>query len=133
MWVFLNDAFLSIVDQEAKETGRETEIAQDGDVMVVRARLKGDIERVFAHLVGKKKLKVIETPQNDYRFRAMIPRSVVKAAMAAEVDRVTYGNFKNTVHDDDRHNAYSGVWGVMYRLQNAKMGGRTGPKGGRLF
>ena len=37
--------------------------------------------------------------------------------MAAEVDRVTYGNFKSSVEDDPLHHAYNAVWGVMYRLQ----------------
>jgi hypothetical protein len=54
MWIFLNNAFLSIV--------------QDKDNMarfMVRARLRGDLERVFAHAT------VIETPPPaDYRFRA---------------------------------------------------------------
>lgn len=119
MWVFLNDAFLSIVDEKAKMGKRRGNKANDADVLVVRARRQGDIERVFSAPMhsAKRKLEVLENEVTDYRYRALIPRSIVRAAMADEVDRVTYGNFKDSVGDDTLHTAYSRVWGVMYQLQ----------------
>lgn len=115
MWIMLNDAFLSIVDEKAKTKKRRGNRPYDTDVLVVRARRQGDIERVFGGLV--KPLQVEVNDVTDYRFRAKLPRSVVKQAMLTEVDRVTYGNFKGSVGDNRLHSAYNGVWGVMYRLQ----------------
>lgn len=132
MWVFLNDAFFSIVDEKAKESKTRKPAkrrATDRDILVVRARLKGDIERVFTQhmkLAGKP-LEVTESALSDYRFRARVPRGIVKEVMVAEVQRITYGNFKDSVAEDDRHKAYSGVWGVMYRLQEPPARRSYGP------
>lgn len=119
MWVFLNDAFFSIVDEKAKAGKRKNGKPCDSDVLVVRARRDREIERVFGqHMrLAKRKLVVSESDKTDYRYRARIPRSVVKDVMASEVDRVVYGNFKGSVDDDTLYAAYSSVWHVMYRLQ----------------
>jgi hypothetical protein len=104
MWVFLNDAMLSIVQSP-----------EAPDRLLVRGRIKGDIEVVFPQA------KVTETPSRDYRFRATLHRDLVKAAMAAEVDRITYGNFKASVPEQARHDAYLGVWGVMNDEQQRRL------------
>ena len=54
----------------------------------------------------------------DYAFRAFVPRSVVAQALADQVMNMTATNFKNTVHDDARHDAYLDVWKAMFRFQN---------------
>lgn len=100
MWVFINDAFLSIVAHE-KFTSR----------LLVRARLQGDIQRIFPAA------KVEETPKADYRYRTLLPRWQVEAAMRAEVKRINYVNFKDSVRDNTRHNTYLRVWAVMMRAQ----------------
>lgn len=100
MWIFLNDAFLSIVDKGG-----------DGSTLLVRARRAGDIEAIFPKAVVK------ETPRNDYRFRARIDREAVALAMAESIRGITYGNFKGSVKDHARHDAYMDVWSVMYRFQ----------------
>ena len=53
MWIFLTDAFLSIVDKDG-----------DGTTLLVRARRAGDIERVFPGA------EVIEGASSDCRCRA---------------------------------------------------------------
>lgn len=100
MWIFLNHAFLSIVDKGG-----------DGSTLLVRARRKGDIESVFPQA------KVETTPRNDYRYRARIDRETVAQAIAEAIRAITYGNFKNTVKDRQRHDAYMDVWEVMFRFQ----------------
>jgi len=65
MRIFLNDAFLSIVHKDGDES-----------TLLVRARRKGDLERIFPTA------DVQETPRNDYRFRALIPRIEVAQVMA---------------------------------------------------
>lgn len=100
MWVFMSDAFLSIVAHRDKP-----------GVMMVRARVKGDIERVFPGVKEKR------TPAADYLYRAEIDRDHVSKVMAEQIDAVDYDNFKNSVDDHERHMAYSGVWSQMLRLQ----------------
>lgn len=110
MWVCLNDAFLSIVQPPEAERGGAD------DLLLVRARLRGDIERIFP------KARVKRTEDRDYLFRAYIPRERVADAMAAEVRRIHYDNFKNSVPDNDRHDAYAECWGAMFRFQRKRAG-----------
>lgn len=129
MWICLNDAFFSIVDEKAKNATSKRpprRKATDRDTLVVRARRDGDIERVFAQpaKIAGHKLVVEESIATDYRYRTRVPRALVKDVMAAEIDRVIYGNFKDSVEDDDLHRAYSQVWSVMFRLQEPVYQGR---------
>lgn len=124
MWIFLNNAFLSVVDPKGAYGGGTGPISQ---TLLVRSRIPGDIEAVFP------KAKVIETPERDYRFRALIDRTEAANAMAAAVMALDAGNFKGSVKDRNRHDAYSGVWGVMNQEQlrilraERRGGGRTSP------
>ena len=107
MWIFLNNAFLSIVDKGG-----------DGSTLLVRGRNQGDIERVFPGA------EVSRTPNHDYLFRARIARDVAAEALANAVRGVTYGNFKGSVKESDRHDAYMKVWTAMHAFQNRKRPGR---------
>ena len=100
MWVCLSDAFLSIV---YKECGP--------DELLVRARRKGDIERVFPAASVKR------SPGTDYLFRAVVKRAEVAAAMVREVEAIQYDNFKNSVRNNKLHDAYDSFWHVHARLQ----------------
>ena len=103
MWVFLNNAMLSIVE------------GRDRDMLLVRARIEGDIERVFPEAV------VWVSPDRDYRYRAAVRRELVGLAIAAEVYKIDYKNFKDSVEDDHRHDAYLQVWETMSREQQARL------------
>lgn len=100
MWLFLSNAFLSIVGKGG-----------DASTLLVRGRVPGDIERVFPEAV------VTEGGGTDYRFRARIDREAVAQAIAASVRSIDYGNFKSSVRERDRHDAYMEVWHAMYALQ----------------
>ena len=102
MWIFLSDSFLSIVDKGDPS----------GATLLVRARRRGDIEAVFPGA------EVVEGAGTDYRYRARIDRDQVADAMARQVERIRYGNFKSTVRDDDRHRAYMDTWQAMMRFQD---------------
>lgn len=116
MWVCLNDAFLSVV---AKECGP--------DELLVRARRPGDIESVFPEA------KVKKSTSTDYAFRAVIKRAHVAQALAEAVMEVDYDNFKNSVADDDLHDAYGAFWNIHARLQpTAPYSGRRQPQRGLL-
>ena len=109
MWVFVNDAFLSIVQSR-----------DDSESMVVRARAPGDITRAFAGMQvdGKSVDEIISDAGADYSYRAFVPREVVEA--------ITYPNFKNSIgtrSEPDpfakvRKDFYGGVWGVMLDMQD---------------
>lgn len=105
MWLFLNDAFLSVV----KPRGLKTQ------ELLVRARRKGDIERVFGY--NHKRIKVERTPQRDYLYRALIPSRTVANVIAANISQINYDNFKDSVFEDERHDAYAAVWGCMNDFQ----------------
>jgi len=118
MWLFLKNSFLSIVDPG--DQGPKT-----GDYLLVRARVKGDIERIFP------RARVQETLCRDYRFRAYIQRSIVAKAISNEVIANKATNFKDSVDSNCRHAAYAGVWRTMWSFQN-RLDGRTAEQFDRL-
>jgi len=103
MWVYLSDSFLSIVAHDFDPT-----------CLLVRARVAGDIERVFPGVKAKR------TPGADYLYRAKIPHQRVYKAISRAVLGIDYRNFKGSVADELRHNAYLGCWTAMSRLQQLK-------------
>jgi hypothetical protein len=100
MWIFLNNAFLSIVAHRDKP-----------DLLLVRARAEGDIKRTFPDS------EIWEDPVADYRYRAELPRPEVAAAIAERVSGIEYDNFKGSVQEADRHDAYLHVWSAMIGFQ----------------
>ena len=102
MWIFLPNSMLSIVQKPGDA---------EAGTLTVRARIAGDIERVFPDA------KVIEGGGTDYAFRATIPRELVAQAMHDQVMGVSYSNFKSTVKDRQRHEAYLKVWSAMFGYQ----------------
>lgn len=105
MWIMLNDAFLSLVQKDCRR-----------DELLVRARRKGDIEKIFEHA------SVTYTPNADYHWRAVVKRSEVADALIGEVNRITYPNFKDSVTDGLLHSAYLRVWTAMNQLQQRERG-----------
>lgn len=108
MWIFMNDAFLSIVTPRMHDVPKPL---RGRDLLLVRARKRGDIQRVFP------KVRVNRTPNRDYAFRAFVPRPRVIHAIGQRLLDMEYGNFKDSVENDERHTAYSKVWSVMYGYQ----------------
>jgi hypothetical protein len=106
MWICLNDAFFSIVKPERDRAKAGT--------LLVRARVAGDIERHWPNA------RVIRTPDRDYLYRAYIPADEVNVAISQAIDHIDYGNFKNSVRENWRHDAYADVWTVMHRVQTRR-------------
>jgi hypothetical protein len=103
MWICFNNAFISVV-QKAGE---------GAELLTVRARRRGDIERVFPDA------KVVEHTGTDYQFRAQLLRAEVADALVASVRAIDYSNFKDSVEDEQLHDAYMSVWSTMLRTQEA--------------
>ena len=87
MWVYTNKGFFSIVEDK-----------DNGTKLLVRARIKGDLERLFRPYFST--LDVEETNDADYRFRVRLDRPVVTNAIGVAVDEIDYINFKNNYKDN---------------------------------
>lgn len=97
MWIVMNDSFLSIVRHQDKP-----------DTLLVRARKAGEIEAVFPEAETR------EGEGTDYRFRADISAGRVAEAVAGRIKAIDYDNFKNSVSEKERHDAYMAVWERMW-------------------
>ena len=110
MWIFTNYGFVSAVQHNKKK-----------DVLLVRAREPGALE-AFAKRHGIK-AKVEKTPTADYLYRAEFKKDDFAEAVADEVRRIDYGNFKNSFlaavpeNTTVSHWALMDVWCVMRDLQ----------------
>lgn len=100
MWVFLNNAFLSIV-QDRNDLSR----------LLVRSRIMGDIQTAFKDYA---ELDVFEMGDADYRYRAFIPREVVADRLALAVRHIDYDNFKGSIRDQDRLHTAHALWQVWH-------------------
>src|SRR6516164_3341346 len=62
--------------------------------------------------------RVTRNTNSDYLHRAVLPRDLVKQALAAMIDHIDYPNFKDSVEDGSLHAAYVSVWCAMAGLQH---------------
>ena len=92
MWIQFNNAFLSIVENRENTTE-----------LLVRARVKGDIEKVFPEA------DVFEDNNADYKYRAFISKAIVAEKIMLKVTEINYDNFKNSVKEIERKKVYSNI------------------------
>jgi hypothetical protein len=102
MWIFLNDAFLSAVQHR-----------DEPDNLMVRARRREDLVRVFGEQAA-----IVELANADYPFRVTVPKAGLAALLARRVEAIDYDNFKDSVPEPGRHDAYLAVWSAMRRFQS---------------
>lgn len=100
MWIILNDAVLSLVENQKRTS-----------TLLVRSRLPEDINRVFPDAV------VWETTDSDYRYRTVVPKKLAGELLASKIEEINYSNFKDSVGEDDRHDVYTRVWSELSELQ----------------
>ena len=102
MWIVLNNSFLSIVKNR-----------NDENELLVRARVSGDIEKVFNNA------DVFEDANADYKYRSYLDKKVVANAISEELMNINYDNFKSSVSKDDkmRSSAYMKVWSALNKMQ----------------
>lgn len=112
MWITTTTGYLSIVQGNGDPT-----------VLVVRARVKGDLEplrTVHATLHGTKP-QVLAYEASDYPWRILTSRAAVSAFLAEQVEALDYGNFKDEVkrvQGAARASVYSGVWTALLPLEH---------------
>jgi len=101
----MNDAMFSIVEN-----------IKNPKQLAVRARFKGDIERVF--LVPTR--KVVVDGGTDYKYRIMLPRKKEMKTISSEIEDIDYTNFKDSVVEDWRAKLYGRVWTLFFGEQEAR-------------
>ena len=98
------DAFISIAEH-----------ADDHRLLIVRARIAGDIEHIFPEA------QVMETPEEDYRYRAALSRDRVANIIANRISHIGYSSVSGSVTDEQRWTAYVGVLAAMQEEQQRRM------------
>lgn len=107
MWIITSDAFVSIVEHR-----------DDPGSLIVRGRFAGDVKR----FMGRKELQEIETPHADYRFRAIVSRVDVAAALGRAAAGITYPNFKDSIVAKWRKALALRVWSLFHAAQHERAG-----------
>jgi hypothetical protein len=111
VWVFTRDSFLSIVDPSPRTGAGSSEL-------LVRARFNGDIEAFHGE-----PLKVIETPNADYRYRALVKTGALVENVRRAIAEIDYPNFKMSIAESWRAQPYAKVWFVMSQAQRLRQAG----------
>lgn len=108
MWVFCKAGFFSAVEHR-----------DEPDRVMVRARFKGDLERLC--LKHGLKPEVSVTSDADYRYRATFLKTLWAEIVRREAEAIDYDNFKDAVHEGTvRDRAYMGCWSALLRAQGEK-------------
>lgn len=100
MWICFNDAFVSAVEDK-----------NDRNMLKVRAR---NVEHLEALFPGK---EIIVTYDSDYIARVVVSKKEFAKLVAKSVEGINYGNFKDSVLDEDLHNVYAKFWGIHWNYQ----------------
>ena len=95
MWICLNNAFVSIVEDYAYP-----------ECVHVRGRRKQDV----LNFLGDYTALITQTDDRDYRFRAFVTKFHLSKILAKCADRIDYGNFKDSVQDKELSSMYTEVW-----------------------
>jgi hypothetical protein len=103
MWIFTNNAFISIVQHR-----------EQLDHFMIRARVSGDLKKFFGTDITE-----TEMIDADYRFRTVLPKTRVLNAIAKNVGEINYTNFKKSIDEFDieRNYRYMNVWHAMHAWQ----------------
>lgn len=108
MWVCLNDAFVSAVESDT-----------DPNILKVRARKREHLTTLFP---GK---KIYSSKNTDYAYRVFVGRKAFAKLVANRVMDINYGNFKDSVLDDELHDLYADFWTLHYKYQFRQMRKRS--------
>lgn len=103
MWLFTTHGFFSIVEHK-----------DDPNCLLVRARVKGDIERYWPHA------DVQRTDDADYLYRAKLPREDVESAILRIVQDIKYTSYKGALEDRSRYPYHVKVSASMADMQYDK-------------
>jgi len=105
MWIFTGFGYFSVIEHR-----------KDKDLLLVRSRVKGDLEQLKAKCLPNLG-EIVETPTGaDYPYRALAWRVEFAEAMKKAVEKIDYTNFKSGIsrtQGSARHDLYMRVWSIM--------------------
>lgn len=101
MWICLNDAFLSAVQDFHRP-----------DVLMIRSRKREHLRRVFPDA------EILTIPTRDYAFRVFVTKAEFIDVMTRQVDGIDYPNFKASVRDKGLHDLYLDFWSLHREYQD---------------
>ena len=110
MWVFTKHGFFSIVQDK-----------DDENYLIVRARVKGDLEELLGGTNGfQDQYPIQEDTGSDYRYRIRADREIVAELVCEETLSIDYTNYKAAVNmvDQRRSEYYGMVWAIMADMQD---------------
>jgi len=108
MWTLTNFGAFSTTLRNAKSI-------PDGDSRLLQVRARRakhlrDLKNRYMPNAGE----IVRMVDRDYEFRIYCTHDDWSLAVARMAQDVDYGNFKNSVEDDELHNAYMRVWSALY-------------------
>ena len=111
MWIFTKKGFFSIVQDK-----------DDENYLIVRARVKGDLEALMGNNAALLNgYPIEEDAGSDYRYRVRMERDVAEYFLLFAMKDIDYTNYKAAVYSvDPRRSEYYGmVWAMMADMQDA--------------
>jgi len=99
MWIFLNEAFVSLENHPVKT-----------NYLIVKACRDGDIQKIFADV------QVWEEETGECRFRALVSRQEAAYAVMDQVIGINYFKFEESITDKTLEGIYSRVWSTLIPL-----------------
>lgn len=126
MWIFTRDGFFSAVEHES-----------DRDMLLIRARVKDDLEALADRLGDRRRdlgaeverFEIEHTPTGDYHWRMPMWRYDWCAYIAEQARQIDYTtNVKGTLDkgEPDRHDFLFDVWDAGHRFQSRRNGTPVG-------
>jgi hypothetical protein len=107
VWIFTDFGFFSVVAHR-----------DEPDRLLVRARVRSDLEALTQAIRGRGKSRIYSTPDHDYPFRCIVKREAFGRALSELAERIQYDNFKNSVaatQGSERAHVYLGIWDHLRR------------------
>ncbi len=102
-WIFSVKGFVSIVIDK-----------QTPGNLLVRGRIKGDIEALFPTA------KVTQDADRDYLYRTSLPNYTVGVTIAEHIIKIDYDNFKSA--NPKERTWLTRIWNIMYQVQEDESG-----------
>lgn len=99
MWLFMNEAFLSLIDK-----------SDDNNTLLVQAR------RTIERLLPEANVQV--GGGTDYRYCSRISSERMATVIADLIRKIHCRNFKSIVTDAVSHNSYMDVCSAMFTFQD---------------
>jgi hypothetical protein len=117
MWLFTRYGFFSVA------CARTQEHVADPDLLMIRARRKEHLDNLKQRFPSLASAEIRESPNNDYRYRFIIAKSLWLQVVEALAAEQTWSNFKHEAashlgrSESEYVNALHEVWSVMHGIQ----------------